>query len=151
TWTDDNLLRQVVYERLREDNRPATCDGRRRGRKQSRGESMVKINVHGRAYEYAFVSPFVSRIYSLRHGLRSSYRITYSNTWKTMVPGEGFEPPTFGLQNRCTATVLTRLFNNLVPSRPSTNRELAPDWHPTFRVSAFWHPGPRRWPRPLRH
>jgi hypothetical protein len=24
------------------------------------------------------------------------------------VPGEGFEPPTFGLQNRCTATVLTR-------------------------------------------
>jgi hypothetical protein len=28
-----------------------------------------------------------------------------------MVPGEGFEPPTFGLQNRCTATVLTRLIN----------------------------------------
>src|SRR6476620_6156747 len=27
---------------------------------------------------------------------------------KTMVPGEGFEPPTFGLQNRCTTTVLTR-------------------------------------------
>ena len=26
-----------------------------------------------------------------------------------VVPGEGFEPPTFGLQNRCTATVLTRL------------------------------------------
>jgi hypothetical protein len=25
-----------------------------------------------------------------------------------MVPGEGFEPPTFGLQNRCTAAVLTR-------------------------------------------
>jgi hypothetical protein len=25
-----------------------------------------------------------------------------------MVPGEGFEPPTFGLQNRCTTTVLTR-------------------------------------------
>jgi hypothetical protein len=24
------------------------------------------------------------------------------------VPGEGFEPPTFGLQNRCTTTVLTR-------------------------------------------
>src|SRR5262245_54405172 len=24
-----------------------------------------------------------------------------------VVPGEGFEPPTFGLQNRCTATVLT--------------------------------------------
>jgi hypothetical protein len=27
-----------------------------------------------------------------------------------MVPGEGFEPPTFGLQNRCTTTVLTRHF-----------------------------------------
>jgi hypothetical protein len=26
-----------------------------------------------------------------------------------VVPGEGFEPPTFGLQNRCTTTVLTRL------------------------------------------
>src|SRR5690349_18155714 len=25
-----------------------------------------------------------------------------------MVPGEGFEPPTFGLQNRCTTAVLTR-------------------------------------------
>jgi len=25
-----------------------------------------------------------------------------------LVPGEGFEPPTFGLQNRCTTTVLTR-------------------------------------------
>ena len=29
------------------------------------------------------------------------------------VPGEGFEPPTFGLQNRCTTTVLTRQFNDL--------------------------------------
>ena len=27
---------------------------------------------------------------------------------RAMVPGEGFEPPTFGLQNRCTTTVLTR-------------------------------------------
>jgi hypothetical protein len=27
----------------------------------------------------------------------------------TRMPGEGFEPPTFGLQNRCTTTVLTRL------------------------------------------
>ena len=30
-----------------------------------------------------------------------------------LVPGEGFEPPTFGLQNRCTTTVLTRHFNDL--------------------------------------
>jgi hypothetical protein len=29
-----------------------------------------------------------------------------------MMPGEGFEPPTFGLQNRCTTTVLTRQINN---------------------------------------
>ena len=27
---------------------------------------------------------------------------------EAMVPGEGLEPPTFGLQNRCTTTVLTR-------------------------------------------
>jgi hypothetical protein len=27
---------------------------------------------------------------------------------KNLVPGEGFEPPTFGLQNRCTTAVLTR-------------------------------------------
>jgi hypothetical protein len=37
-----------------------------------------------------------------------------------VVPGEGFEPPTFGLQNRCTTTVLTRpghaVFN--YPSEP---------------------------------
>lgn len=25
-----------------------------------------------------------------------------------LVPGEGIEPPTFGLQNRCTTAVLTR-------------------------------------------
>ncbi len=29
---------------------------------------------------------------------------------KDTLPGEGFEPPTFGLQNRCTTTVLTRHF-----------------------------------------
>lgn len=28
-----------------------------------------------------------------------------------MVPGEGFEPPAFGLQNRCTTTVLTRHYS----------------------------------------
>ena len=27
---------------------------------------------------------------------------------REMVPGEGIEPPTFGLQNRCTTAVLTR-------------------------------------------
>jgi hypothetical protein len=28
-----------------------------------------------------------------------------------VVPAEGFEPPTYGLQNRCTTTVLSRLGN----------------------------------------
>ena len=35
-----------------------------------------------------------------------------------MVPGEGFEPPTFGLQNRCTTTVLTRHFQLFQPLGP---------------------------------
>jgi hypothetical protein len=30
-----------------------------------------------------------------------------------MVPAEGFEPPTYGLQNRCTTTVLSRQINKL--------------------------------------
>jgi hypothetical protein len=29
--------------------------------------------------------------------------------FRFMVPAEGFEPPTYGLQNRCTTTVLSRL------------------------------------------
>jgi hypothetical protein len=33
-----------------------------------------------------------------------------------MVPAEGFEPPTYGLQNRCTTTVLSRQNNNLCAS-----------------------------------
>jgi hypothetical protein len=32
-----------------------------------------------------------------------------SNIFLKMVPAEGFEPPTYGLQNRCTTTVLSRL------------------------------------------
>jgi hypothetical protein len=35
------------------------------------------------------------------------------------MPGEGFEPPTFGLQNRCTTTVLTR------PGEPDSTSEQA--------------------------
>ena len=30
-----------------------------------------------------------------------------------MVPAAGFEPATYGLQNRCTTTVLSRQFNDL--------------------------------------
>ncbi len=33
------------------------------------------------------------------------------------MPGEGFEPPTFGLQNRCTTAVLTRRKGSIVPRK----------------------------------
>ena len=32
-----------------------------------------------------------------------------------MVPGEGIEPPAFGLQNRCTTAVLTRRYDPSLP------------------------------------
>ena len=35
-----------------------------------------------------------------------------SNIFLKMMPAEGFEPPTYGLQNRCTTTVLSRHNNN---------------------------------------
>jgi hypothetical protein len=40
----------------------------------------------------------------------------------SLVPGAGFEPATFGLQNRCTTTVLTRHFNDLEPLRLTGSR-----------------------------
>src|SRR3981189_705817 len=33
------------------------------------------------------------------------------NLLNLLVPAEGFEPPTYGLQNRCTTTVLSRLWS----------------------------------------
>jgi hypothetical protein len=39
----------------------------------------------------------------------------HSGDWGAMVPAEGFEPPTFGLQNRCTTTVLSRLERRVFP------------------------------------
>jgi hypothetical protein len=30
------------------------------------------------------------------------------------MPAEGFEPPTYGLQNRCTTTVLSRQMNDFL-------------------------------------
>ncbi len=41
-----------------------------------------------------------------------------------LVPGEGLEPPTFGLQNRCTAAVLTRLGRRTYhePAQPEITR-----------------------------
>jgi hypothetical protein len=40
--------------------------------------------------------------------IQGSCNIKSINSLAEPVPGEGFEPPTFGLQNRCTAAVLTR-------------------------------------------
>jgi hypothetical protein len=39
----------------------------------------------------------------------SEYSIAGANV--SLVPAEGFEPPTYGLQNRCTTTVLSRHIN----------------------------------------
>jgi hypothetical protein len=47
-----------------------------------------------------------------------------------MVPGEGFEPPTFGLQNRCTATVLTRRSAGAYYSIPGEYRRFGGDRTP---------------------
>ncbi|GCE84443.1 hypothetical protein MSKU9_2584 [Komagataeibacter diospyri] len=43
-----------------------------------------------------------------------------------MVPGEGFEPPAFGLQNRCTTTVLTRHDNEQRPAIWTIHRTCPP-------------------------
>ena len=48
-----------------------------------------------------------------------------------LVPGEGFEPPTFGLQNRCTATVLTRPIESFGGGRTVSN--------PALPLSATYH------------
>src|SRR5580692_1919714 len=46
---------------------------------------------------------------------------------ENVVPGEGFEPPTFGLQNRCTATVLTRQVHPThLPRRRARGQAFAP-------------------------
>ena len=39
------------------------------------------------------------------------------------MPGEGFEPPAYGLQNRCTTAVLTRPETLLRPHLPAWNRQ----------------------------
>ena len=49
-----------------------------------------------------------------------------------MVPGKGFEPLTFGLQNRCTTTVLTRLskhFNTINEAPRADIVDLPPNCH----------------------
>jgi hypothetical protein len=41
-------------------------------------------------------------------GVSAANILASRSSGNEMVPGEGIEPPTFGLQNRCTAAVLTR-------------------------------------------
>jgi hypothetical protein len=43
----------------------------------------------------------------------------------TMVPAEGFEPPTYGLQNRCTTTVLSRHFKDTASGRMTVHSTAA--------------------------
>lgn len=50
-----------------------------------------------------------------------------------MVPDEGIEPPTFGLQNRCTTTVLIR---RAVSAGPSPYYQMTPNVQPS--VCAIW-------------
>jgi hypothetical protein len=53
-----------------------------------------------------------------------------------MVPGEGIEPPTFGLQNRCSTAELTRHIKGLALERPD-------NWAPLDPIgtqSAFYSP-----------
>src|SRR6266487_4194227 len=48
----------------------------------------------------------------------------------TLVPGEGFEPPTNGLQNRCSTPELTRLPLGYLPARVQASKSAS------YRVSA---------------
>ena len=51
------------------------------------------------------------------------------------MPAEGFEPPTYGLQNRCTTTVLSRRIRELCHLRGSAGI-LPQTWRPCFSVAA---------------
>jgi hypothetical protein len=53
-----------------------------------------------------------------------------------LVPGEGIEPPTFGLQNRCSTAELTRHIKGLAPERAGNWARL----DPIGTQSAFYSP-----------
>jgi hypothetical protein len=55
------------------------------------------------------------------------------------VPGEGFEPPAFGLQNRCTTAVLTRLStdNKSLFGDPFNWADVASGGMPRFQPGAI--------------
>ena len=64
-----------------------------------------------------------------------SLRMVAVNLLKLLVPGEGIEPPTFGLQNRCSTAELTRrtggAFGLLSASRPGDKRGFGAECTPT--------------------
>ncbi len=70
------------------------------------------------------------------------------NTWRKLVPGEGIEPPAFGLQNRCTTAVLTRRVRKKTQGRcpwtPPRAEPLEP--YSSDSLSGFSVFGPLSWP-----
>src|SRR5258708_29435313 len=69
-----------------------------------------------------------------------------------LVPAEGFEPPTYGLQNRCTTTVLSRHFKDVrgqYPPPPTTTflPRLPPRQPPVCLLRE--HAPPAKWVAPL--
>jgi hypothetical protein len=50
---------------------------------------------------------------------------------KSLVPAEGIEPPTFGLQNRCSTAELSRRLGRrgLIAASPAQDQHLGGDLH----------------------
>jgi hypothetical protein len=63
---------------------------------------------------------------------RGAQRVTVLIAEKEMVPDEGIEPPTFGLQNRCSTAELIRLYRAFWP----TNWQFATQLLPFFVARA---------------
>ena len=57
-----------------------------------------------------------------------------------LVPGEGIEPPTFGLQNRCSTTELARLIRGLLHSAKIFGAKFCRICGPDFRTGGAFTP-----------
>ena len=60
-----------------------------------------------------------------------------------MVPGEGIEPPTFGLQNRCSTAELARHYEGFLASGLEIATGLPPEL-PLACAESHIHPAPVR-------
>ena len=102
-----------MHTACRETRHPAWSERYRRQDRVARRAGSVS----GLRYSAARRSSSWSFDYDLDRTVGTSGFITAGKSVEMLVPGEGFEPPTFGLQNRCTATVLTRLstFFRVIP------------------------------------